>query len=63
MISDQILVVTAGSGVVASEHEERDITAGDVVHIKAGEKHWHGAKKDTTLSHSTITTTGSESRR
>ena len=60
---DQILVVTAGRGVVATEHEERDIAVGDVVHIKAGEKHWHGAKKDTTLSHITITTTGSQSRR
>ena len=60
---DQILVVTAGSGIVATEHEEREITVGEVVHIKAGEKHWHGAKQDTTLSHITITTTGSQSRR
>lgn len=60
---DQILVVTAGTGIVATEHEERQITVGDVVHIKAGERHWHGAKADTTLSHITITTTGSASRR
>jgi quercetin dioxygenase-like cupin family protein len=32
---DQILVVTAGKGVVANETEEREITVGDVVHIKA----------------------------
>jgi quercetin dioxygenase-like cupin family protein len=60
---DQILVVTAGSGIVATEHEERDITVGDVVHIKAGERHWHGAKANTTLSHITITSAGSASRR
>ena len=60
---DQILVVTGGSGIVATEDEEHEITVGDVVHIKAGEKHWHGAKKDTTLSHITITTAGSQSRR
>ena len=52
---DQILVVTHGSGTVATEDEEREITVGDVVHIKAGEKHWHGARADTTLSHITIT--------
>jgi quercetin dioxygenase-like cupin family protein len=57
------LVVTGGSGIVATEHEEHEITVGDVVHIKSGEKHWHGAKKDTTLSHITITTAASQSRR
>jgi quercetin dioxygenase-like cupin family protein len=33
------------------------------VHIKAGERHWHGARANTTLSHITITTPESESRR
>ena len=60
---DQILVVTGGTGIVATENEEHEITVGDVVLIKAGEKHWHGAKKDTTLSQITITTAGSQSRR
>jgi len=60
---DQILVITAGSGVVATEQEEREITVGDVVHIKAGERHWHGSKANTTMSHITITTAGAESRR
>jgi quercetin dioxygenase-like cupin family protein len=60
---DQILVITAGSGIVATEHDEREATVGDVVHIKAGERHWHGAKANTTMSHITITATGSESRR
>jgi quercetin dioxygenase-like cupin family protein len=60
---DQILVITAGNGVVATEHDEREVTVGDVVHIKAGERHWHGAKANTTLSHITITTAGGESRR
>ena len=30
-----------------------------VVQIKAGERHWHGAKADTTMAHITITTVGS----
>jgi quercetin dioxygenase-like cupin family protein len=60
---DQILVITAGSGMVATEQEEQEVTVGDVVHIKAGERHWHGAKANTTMSHITITTAGAESRR
>ena len=58
---DQILVVTAGRGIVASETEQREIAAGDVVHIRAGERHWHGARVDSTLSHITVTTVGSAS--
>lgn len=60
--SDQILVVTAGRGIVANETEQREIGVGDVVHIKAGERHWHGAKADTTLSHITVTTSGATSK-
>ena len=31
--SDQMLVVTAGIGVVADESHEQEITVGDVVHV------------------------------
>jgi quercetin dioxygenase-like cupin family protein len=60
--SDQILVVTAGRGIVASETEEREITVGDVVQIKAGERHWHGAKADSSMSHITVTAAGGTSK-
>jgi quercetin dioxygenase-like cupin family protein len=50
---DQVLIVTSGSGIVATEHEQREINVGDVAHIKAGERHWHGAKADTTMGHIT----------
>ena len=60
--SDQVLVVTAGRGIVASETEEREIAVGDVVHIKAGERHWHGAMADSPLSHITLTTAGATSK-
>jgi quercetin dioxygenase-like cupin family protein len=60
--SDQILIVTAGRGIVANETEQREITVGDVVQIKAGERHWHGAKADTTLSHITVTVAGGVSK-
>ncbi len=57
---DQLLIVTSGSGMVATEHEEREINVGDVVHIKSGERHWHGAKADTTMGHITITLVGGQ---
>ena len=59
---DQILIVTSGSGLVATESEQREINVGDVAHIKAGERHWHGAKADTTMGHITITLAGSGSK-
>ena len=49
------MVVTLGSGIVATETEQQEINVGDVVHIKAGENHWHGAKADSYMSHITIT--------
>jgi quercetin dioxygenase-like cupin family protein len=55
---DQILVVTSGSGLVANEKEQIPINVGDVVHVKAGERHWHGAKADSTMGHITITLVG-----
>ncbi len=59
---DQILVVTHGAGMVATENEELEINVGDVVHIKAGEKHWHGAKADTTMGHITVTLVNSQAQ-
>ena len=43
-------------------NREREITVGDVVHIKAGERHWHGATANSPLSHITVTTVGSTSK-
>ena len=59
---DQILVVTSGSGMVANEQQQQEIKVGDVVHIKAGERHWHGASATSPLSHITVTTVGSTSK-
>jgi quercetin dioxygenase-like cupin family protein len=60
---DQILVVTTGKGFAATESEKREITVGDVVHIKAGEKHCHGASADSPMSHITVTTATGQIRR
>ena len=53
--SDQVLIVTAGTGIVATEEEELTVGEGDVIHIPAGEKHWHGATKDSEFSHIYVT--------
>ncbi|HEY3304440.1 MAG TPA: cupin domain-containing protein [Candidatus Binatia bacterium] len=58
---DQILLVTAGKGVAATETEQREITVGDIVHIKAGERHWHGATAELPMSHITVTVPGAKS--
>jgi quercetin dioxygenase-like cupin family protein len=59
---DQLLIVTSGSGMVATEHEQHEINVGDVVQVKAGERHWHGAKADTTMGHITITMVGGQAK-
>jgi quercetin dioxygenase-like cupin family protein len=60
--SDQILIVTEGTGVVATDQEEKTVTSGDVVLIPAGENHWHGAPGDTPMSHITIQAKGSQTQ-
>ena len=58
--SEQILLVTSGKGVIATEAEEKVIVVGDVVIIPAGEKHWHGATRDSEFSHIYVTRLGSK---
>ena len=57
--SEQILIVSAGRGIVATEDEERVVTEGDIILIPAGEKHWHGATKKSEFSHIYVTPVGS----
>lgn len=56
--TDQILIVTAGEGIVATEHEERTIRAGDIAYIPAGERHWHGAKPGMDMTHYAVLGSG-----
>jgi quercetin dioxygenase-like cupin family protein len=58
--SEQILIITAGKGIVATEQEEKVVMPGDVVFIPAGEKHWHGATNDSEFSHIFIYRRGSQ---
>jgi quercetin dioxygenase-like cupin family protein len=55
---EQVLIVTVGKGIIATETEKKVITAGDVVLIPAGEKHWHGATEESELSHIYVTRRG-----
>jgi quercetin dioxygenase-like cupin family protein len=48
---DQVLIVTEGRGIVATDDETVTVGPGDVVFIPAGEKHWHGAAEGATFSH------------
>ena len=57
---DQILVITDGTGKVATDDEVLEVNQGDVVLIPARENHWHGAPDDTSMAHITITVKGSE---
>jgi len=59
--SEQILIITSGKGIIATETEEKIITVGDVVIIPAGEKHWHGATKDSEFSHIYVSRLGTKS--
>lgn len=52
--TEQVLVVTDGEGIVADAHGEHLISAGDVVLIQAGERHWHGALPGKSMTHLSI---------
>ena len=55
----QMLLVTAGEGWYQEwEQPARKLKAGDVVHIPAGVKHWHGATADSWFQHLAIEVPG-----
>ncbi len=55
----QILLVTGGRGWYQEEGKEaQELHTGDVVHIPAGVKHWHGAAKDSWFVHISVEVPG-----
>lgn len=57
----QILLVTAGEGLYQEWGKKAiKLKPGDVVEIKAGVKHWHGAVSDSYFSHLAIEVPGRE---
>lgn len=49
--TDQALHVVGGEGIVATEQERRLIRTGDIVIIRAGQWHWHGATQTSAMCH------------
>lgn len=48
----QLLIVTEGHGWACTEGGERiDLRPGDVVRFAPGERHWHGASAESTMTH------------
>ena len=57
----QILLCVAGEGWYQEDGlPARSLKAGDVVEIKPGVKHWHGAKKDSWFSHIAVEVPGED---
>ena len=56
--TEQVLIVTHGRGIVATEAEELRVEPGDVVLIPPGERHWHGAEPGHDFTHVSILTPG-----
>lgn len=54
-----MLIVTAGEGWYQEwQQPAKRLKAGDIVHIPAGVKHWHGAAKDSWFVHVAIEVPG-----
>jgi quercetin dioxygenase-like cupin family protein len=51
----QLLIVTAGRGIVASRSGDVHLVGvGDVVWTEPDEEHWHGARGDTLMTHTAV---------
>lgn len=58
-----MLLVTAGKGYYQEWGKEaRALYPGDIVHIPAGIRHWHGAAPDSWFQHLAIEVPGENSR-
>ncbi|MBA3336590.1 MAG: cupin domain-containing protein [Chloroflexia bacterium] len=56
--TDQVLIVTDGQGIVATETDEHHVGTGDVIFVPAGERHWHGAEPGRDFTHLSVLTPG-----
>jgi quercetin dioxygenase-like cupin family protein len=55
----QMLIVTSGEGWYQEwGNPPRKLKSGDIVHIPANVKHWHGATKDSWFQHLAMEVTG-----
>jgi len=57
----QILLITEGKGIYQERGKPaRQLVKGDVVVIPSSVEHWHGARRDSTFTHITVTNITSE---
>ncbi|HEV2128360.1 MAG TPA: cupin domain-containing protein [Thermomicrobiales bacterium] len=52
--TEQVLIIMEGRGIVENESETFQVAAGDIVLIPAGERHWHGAEENASMTHLSI---------
>jgi quercetin dioxygenase-like cupin family protein len=52
--TQQVLFVTSGRGIIATDNGETEITPGDTITIEPGERHWHGAAPGEDMTHLSI---------
>ena len=57
----QVLYVVSGKGVLATEDERHEVSAGDIISIPPDEAHWHGATDDDEFRHLSIVVRDPES--
>ena len=55
---EQVLYILEGEGRVGKEDEEHLVYPGDVVYIKRGERHWHGAAAGKRMIHLYVNNVG-----
>lgn len=51
---EQVLIITRGAGIVATDAGERQVTPGEVILISPGARHWHGACPDSAMRHISV---------
>ncbi len=51
----QVLIVTKGSGIIATKSKKFNVKMGDIIWIPAGELHWHGANAGSDFTHISVT--------
>jgi quercetin dioxygenase-like cupin family protein len=52
--TDQVLVITAGEGIVGTREDRYEVSGGDVVFIPKGEAHYHGARDGRDMTHLSV---------
>ncbi|MFL5761225.1 MAG: cupin domain-containing protein [Thermomicrobiales bacterium] len=53
---DQVLIATHGSGFIATDAEELELSPGDVILVPENTRHWHGAVPESDFTHISILT-------